>query len=63
MKHGDKQPRRPSKAGVPSDRVEKPSDVAPRAARGGDKESNEPLPRRLKGSSQPRTTAGRKPTR
>lgn len=63
MTQGDKQPRRPSKSGVASDHVQKPSDVAPRAARGGDKENNEPLPRRLKGSSQPRTIPGRKPTR
>jgi hypothetical protein len=63
MKNVDKQPKRASKSGVPPDKAQPASDVSPHAARGGDRESNEPLPRPLKGASQPRTLPGRKPTR
>lgn len=58
----DKQIRSPSKKGVAQDKVLPSSDVAPHAAKGGDKESNEPLPRPLK-SSGPPTSPGRKPGR
>jgi hypothetical protein len=58
----DKQTRSPSKKEMPQDKLLPPSDVAPRAAKGGNKESNEPLPRALK-SSGPRTSPGRKPGR
>jgi hypothetical protein len=43
----DKQTRSPSKKEMPQDKLLPPSDVAPRAAKGGNKESNEPLPRAL----------------
>jgi hypothetical protein len=62
MSHKDKQPGRASKAGVPPDKREPASDVAPRAAKGGDKEDNTPLARRMK-SSGPQNTPGRKPGR
>lgn len=58
----DKQVRSPSKKGMPQDKLLPPSDVAPHAAKGGDKESNEPLPRTLK-KSGPATSTGRKPGR
>lgn len=58
----DKQARAASKKGMPQDKLLPPSDTAPRAAKGGDKESNEPLPRTLK-SSGPPTSPGRKPGR
>jgi hypothetical protein len=61
MKHLDKQPRRPSKPDRGLDKLHPPSDVAPNAARGGDKESNEPLPRPLKGGDQPQTSPAKKP--
>jgi hypothetical protein len=60
MSHKDKQPSRASKAGVPPDKRQPASDVAPRAAKGGDKENNSPLPRR-KQSSGLQSTPGRKP--
>jgi hypothetical protein len=59
----EKQPRRPSQAGLADDKRLPASDVSPHAARGGDKESNEPLPRPQKGTGQPRTSPGRKPGR
>ena len=55
----DKQPRRASKA-VAKDKLP-PSDMNTLAS-GGDKESNEPLRKRLK-SSGAQGTAGRKPSR
>jgi hypothetical protein len=58
----DKQTRPPSKKEMPQAKLLPPSDVAPRAARGGDKESNEPLRRALKSSGQ-QTSPGRKPGR
>jgi hypothetical protein len=58
----DKQIRPASKKGMPQDKLLPPSDVAPHASKGGDKESNEPLPRTLKGSGPP-TSPGRKPGR
>jgi hypothetical protein len=54
----DKQPRRASKD-VAIDKLHPRSDMNTRA-KGGDKESHEPLPRRLKGSEQPATTGSRK---
>jgi hypothetical protein len=63
MKRADKQPRRASKADLPPDKLQLPSDVSSGAARGGDKESREPLPRPLKGGAQPHTTPPHKPTR
>lgn len=63
MKQVDKQPKRPSKADVGQDKARPASDVSPHAARGGDKESHEPLRRPLKGSSQPQTSPGKKPGR
>lgn len=63
MKHLDKQPKRPSKAGMNQDKMQPASDVSPHAAKGGDKESNEPLRRPLKGSNQPQTSPGKKPGR
>ena len=56
----DKQPRRASK-NVAIDKLHPRSDMNTRAA-GGDKESNQPLPRRLK-SSGAQTTPSRKPGR
>lgn len=56
----DKQPRRASKA-VATDKLQPRSDMNTRA-KGGDKESNEPLPRRLK-SSGAQSTPPRKPAR
>jgi hypothetical protein len=58
----DRQARSTAKKGTPQDKLQPTSDVAPRAAKGGDKESNEPLPRGLKGSGPP-TSPGRKPGR
>lgn len=58
----DKQLRRSSKD-VSLDKLHPRSDMNTRA-KGGDKESNEPLRRPLKGdSAQPRNAAGRKPGR
>jgi hypothetical protein len=57
----DKQPRRPSKQDVSTDKLQPASDMNARA-KGGDKESNEPLPRRQK-SSGAETTPSRKPRR
>jgi hypothetical protein len=58
----DKQPRRASKD-VSLDRLHPRSDMSTRAL-GGDKESNEPLRRPLKGGSgQPQNTPPRKPSR
>jgi hypothetical protein len=62
MKRDNKQLRSPSKAGMPQDKLQPPSDVSPQATRGGDKESNEPLPRTLKAKGA-QTSAGRKPGR
>ena len=62
MKRENKQPRRASKSGVAADRLQPSSDVSPQATRGGDKESNEPLPRMLK-SKGAQTSPGRKPSR
>ncbi|MDB5943593.1 MAG: hypothetical protein JWQ13_3159 [Ramlibacter sp.] len=63
MKHLDKQPRRPSKADVSLDKLLPAADVAPQATAGGDKERTSPMPRRLKGSDQPRATPAKKPGR
>jgi hypothetical protein len=57
----DKQPRRPSKQDVSTDKLQPASDMNARAA-GGDKEGNEPLRRRQK-SSGAETTPSRKPRR
>ena len=54
----DKQPRRASKD-VSLDKLHPASDMGKRA-KGGDKVSNQGLPRRLKGSEQPETTSTRK---
>jgi len=62
MKRNDRQLRRPSKAGVPQDKLLPASDVSPQASRGGDKESHQPLPRQLKGKGA-QTPPGRKPGR
>ena len=56
----DKQPRRPSKPSA-RDKLHPPSDMNTLAS-GGDKESNEPLRKRLK-SSGAQSTPGRKPSR
>jgi hypothetical protein len=56
----DKQPRRASKA-VARDKLHPPSDMNT-LAKGGDKESNEPLRKQLK-SSGPQSTPSRKPSR
>ena len=56
----DKQPRRASKD-VASDKLHPRSDMT-RRAKGGDKESNEPLPRGMK-SSGAQSTPKRKPGR
>jgi hypothetical protein len=58
----DQQLRRPSKQGVPIDKLLPPSDVSPHAAKGGDKESNEPLPRPMKGGESA-PSRGSKPKR
>lgn len=63
MKQSGKQPTRASKAAMPEDRHLPPSDVSPQAGKGGDKESNEPLRKHLKGGTQARTSPGRKPGR
>jgi hypothetical protein len=63
VKSPDKQPKSPSKAGKLSDKRLPSSDVSAHAAKGGDKESNEPLRRPLKGTDQPETTPTRKPRR
>ena len=60
MKRENKQPRRPSKAGLSQDKLQPPTDVSPQATRGGDKESNEPLRRPLK-SRGAQTSPARKP--
>jgi hypothetical protein len=62
MKHKDRQLRSPSKAGLAQDKLLPASDVSPHAAKGGDKESNEPLPRGQK-SKGAQSSAGRKPGR
>jgi hypothetical protein len=56
----DKQPRRPSKD-VSLDKLHPASDMGKRA-KGGDKVSNQGMPKREK-SSGPQTTPKRKPTR
>jgi hypothetical protein len=62
MKHIDKQPKRASKADMSRDQRQPASDMSPHAAKGGDKQSNEPLRRHLKGGSgQPQTSPGKKP--
>jgi hypothetical protein len=62
MKRKNTQLRSPSKRGQAQDKLQPSSDVSPQATRGGDKESNEPLPRTLK-SRGPQTSPGRKPGR
>lgn len=57
----DKQPRRASKPAADDKRL--PASDMSELAKGGDKESNEPLRKQLKGSSQPANVAGRKPAR
>lgn len=57
----DKQPRRASKPAA-RDKLLPRSDMNT-LAKGGDKESHEPIRKRLKGSSQPATSPGRKPGR
>jgi hypothetical protein len=57
----EKQPRRPSKQDLPADKLHPASDMGKRA-KGGDKFSNQGLPRRQK-SSGPQTTTGKKPSR
>lgn len=57
----DKQPRRPSKD-VAQAQLHPRSDMNT-SAKGGDKESNEPLRKRLKGGAQGQTSVGRKPGR
>jgi hypothetical protein len=59
MKQKDNQLRSPAKAGLAQDKLLPASDVSPHAARGGDKESNEPLPRGQK-SKDAQTSSGRK---
>jgi hypothetical protein len=61
MKEG-KPPRRPSKADVSEDRVQKRSDVDTRAAAGGDKRGNKPLQRPMKGGG-PTGPSGSRPKR
>lgn len=62
MKLSDRQLRKHSKAGMAQDKLLPPGDISPQASRGGDKESNEPLPRRLKARGA-QTSPGRKPGR
>lgn len=58
----DKQPRRASRP-VSLDKLHPPSDMNTRA-KGGDKESNEPLrPKAKGGSGSPQRSSGRKPGR
>jgi hypothetical protein len=57
----DKQPRRPSKQDLPADKLHPASDMGKRA-KGGDKFSNQGMPKREK-SSGPVTTQPRKPVR
>jgi hypothetical protein len=57
----DKQPRRPSKQDVPADKLHPETDMDKRA-KGGDKVSNQGMPRRQK-SSGPTTTPAKKPSR
>jgi hypothetical protein len=57
----DKQPRRASKSDLPADKLHPASDMGKRA-KGGDKFSNQGLPRREK-SSGPQTTPAKKPPR
>ena len=62
MSKQDHQPRRDSKP-LPLDKLHPASDMNERA-KGGDKESNEPLrPRKEGGSGQPQSTPGRQPGR
>jgi hypothetical protein len=63
MKNLDKQTRPASKKDMTLDKLHPASDVSPYAAKGGDKESNEPLPRPLKGSDQPGSTTSGSPPR
>lgn len=58
MKHADKQPQRPSKAGLSPDKLHPPTDVDTQGATGGDRESRQPLHRPLKGAEQPQTPPG-----
>lgn len=58
----DKQPRRASKPAASRDQLLPASDMNT-LAKGGDKESNEPLRKKLKGSSQPANAPSRKPGR
>ena len=57
----DKQPRRPSKSGLPAEKMHPASDLGKRA-KGGDKFSNQGLPSRQK-SSGASTTPAKKPSR
>ena len=57
----DKQPRRPSKSGLPAEQLHPASDMGKRA-KGGDKFSNQGLPSGKK-SSGPTTTPAKKPSR
>lgn len=59
MKNPAKQPGRPSNADVPAVKRQPPTDVSPKGTSGGDKESNEPLPRPLGGGAGPRRPAKR----
>ncbi len=52
MNKPDKQPSRPSNADVPAVKRQPPTDVSPQGTSGGDKESNEPLQRPLRGGAQ-----------
>jgi len=57
----DKQPRRPSKSGLPAEKVHPASDMGKRA-KGGDKVSNPGVPRAKK-SSGATSTPSKKPNR
>jgi hypothetical protein len=57
----DKQPRRPSKQDLPADKLHPESDMGKRA-KGGDKVSNQGLPKRQK-SSGVASTPAKKPSR
>jgi hypothetical protein len=57
----DKQPRRPSKQDLPADKLHPDSDMGKRA-KGGDKFSNQGMPKREK-SSGVQSTPGKSPKR
>ena len=57
----DKQPRRPSKSGLPAEQIHPESDMGKRA-KGGDKFNSQELPKRQK-SSGAQTSTGRKSNR